>query len=167
MAAARGFPRLTELWIPPRTIIPNAGWYTDLARIRTFPELTISSSQTTDAHVLAACRHNPLETLRLRWLDDGPFSGRGLVDGLISSQSAATLRELEITYCGSMEFGPVALLRLVRACASLTTISWQHDNDDQFPDDWVDSEEDGASPSEIAMCEILAARGGKYEHHIT
>ena len=167
MAAARGFPRLTELWIPQGTIIPNAAWYADLARIRTFPEIDISSSQATDAHVIAVCRHNPLETLRLEWLDDGPFSGRGLVDGLISSQSAATLRELEITYCGSMEFGPVDLLRLVRACASLTTISWQHDNDDQFPDDWVDSEEDGASPSEIAMCEILAARGGKYEHHIT
>ena len=96
LAAARGFPCLAELWIPELTRIPNPGWFAQLAGVRTFETVCITSHHATDSQVVAACSQNPLVELRLEWL--GALT-RGIIDGIISSQSAATLCDLEIAYC--------------------------------------------------------------------
>ena len=55
LAAARGFPRLTELWIPEETRIPHPRWFVQLAGVRTFDKVIIWSRHATDSQVVAAC----------------------------------------------------------------------------------------------------------------
>ena len=134
MAAARGFPRLAELWIPELTRIPNPGWFAQLAGVRTFETVCITSHHATDSQVVAACSQNPLVELRLEWL--GALT-RGIIDGIISI-SGVTLCDLEIAYCEPQNLDDaesledrgiraVDMLRLVRACPRLSQLYWQRE----------------------------------------
>ncbi len=162
LAAARGFPRLTELWIPDLTRIPNPGWFVLLAGVRTFETVYISSHHATDSQVVAACSQNPLVELELNWI--GALT-RGVVEGIISSQSAATLCDLRISYCEPGDVDDVEsymedrgiraadMLRLVRACPRLSRLSWQREYSN---DAWF------AQEAQAEITEILELRGGKY-----
>jgi len=134
LAAARGFPNLTELCIPQGMTIPSPRFVEDLARSRNFESIFISADGVTNAHVLACLRNNSLKKLELIWCHD---ITRDLLDDMISTQ-AATLEQLDITYCAhdsphdddlnrphGITFS--ALLRLVRACPKLKRFHWQHD----------------------------------------
>ena len=156
LAAARGFPKLEELCIPKGTSIPNAAFYEELARIRTFQNVQILDDGTTNAHVVAFARNNSLKKLELRFL---PRIDRGLLDGIISSRSAATLEDLEIVYCGEPNveypddppvFGCSAFLRLVRACPKLKRLYWQHEYED-------------TTSGEEEISKILVDRGGEFD----
>jgi len=128
--------------------------------------MIITSSRATDSHVVAACSNNPLEKLELLWIAG---LTRGVIDGIISSQSAATLRDLDITYCEPrdvddeetyMQEGGIRagdMLRLVRACPSLSQLHWQR----EYWPDWPK-----VSPEEEEMTEILAGRGGEFHNSI-
>ena len=166
LAAARGFPRLTELWIPELTRIPNPGWFAQLAGIRTFETACITSHHATDSQVVAACSQNPLVELRLEWL--GALT-RGIIDGIISSQSAATLCDLEIAYCEPQNLDDVEsyledrgiravdMLRLVRACPRLSQLYWQREYSN---DAW------SAQDSQAEIAEILTLRGGAFRNYV-
>ena len=166
LAAARGFPRLTELWIPELTRIPNPGWFAQLAGIRTFETACITSHHATDSQVVAACSQNPLVELRLEWL--GALT-RGIIDGIISSQSAATLCDLEIAYCEPQNLDDVEsyledrgiravdMLRLVRACPRLSQLYWQREYSN---DAW------SAQDAQAEISEILKLRGGAFRNYV-
>ena len=165
LAAARGFPRLTELWIPELTRIPNPGWFAQLAGIRTFETACITSHHATDSQVVAACSQNPLVELDLYGIS---ALTRGVIDGIISSQSAATLCKLAITCCepddvddeeSYMEERGIRasdMLRLVRACPNLSTLRWRGDVYDRFGPSWPN-----VTAEEILLKEVLEGRGGK------
>ena len=162
LAAARGFPRLTELWIPDLTRIPNPGWFVLLAGVRTFETVYISSHHATDSQVVAACSQNPLVELELNWIS---ALTRGAVEGIISSQSAATLQGLTISYCEPGDVDDMEsymedrgiraadMLRLVMACPRLSRLSWQREYSN---DAWF------AQDAQAEITEILELRGGKY-----
>ena len=162
LAAARGFPRLTELWIPELTRIPNPGWFVLLAGVRTFDKVIIYSRHATDSQVVAACSQNPLVKLELKWI--GALT-RSIIDGIISSQSAATLCDLDIAYCEPQNLDDVEsyledrgiravdMLRLVRACPGLSRLFWQREYSN---DAW------SAQDSQAEIAEILKLRGGSF-----
>ena len=167
LAAARGFPNLTELCIPQGTTIPSLRFMEDLARSRNFESIFIGADGVTNAHVLACLRNNSLKKLELIWCYD---ITRDVLDDIVSTQ-AATLEELAIILCAEDSphdddlYYPLgitfsALLRLVRACPKLTKLHWQH------------VRRDGDVTRSIltsggTMCEILAERGGRFRHDWT
>ena len=136
LAAARGFPCLTRLWIPYETRLPT-GWFAQLAQIRPFEKVYISSRHATDSQVVEACSQNPVKTLELCGIAD---LTRAAIDGIISSQSAATLQKLTITFCElhydhiddevsyrrDIVIRAADLVRLARACRSLSTLIWEY-----------------------------------------
>ena len=162
LAATRSFPRLTELWIPELTRIPNPGWFVLLAGVRTFDKVIIYSRHATDSQVVAACSQNPLVKLELKWI--GALT-RSIIDGIISSQSAATLCDLDIAYCEPQNLDDVEsyledrgiravdMLRLVRACPGLSRLFWQREYSN---DAW------SAQDSQAEIAEILKLRGGSF-----
>jgi hypothetical protein len=162
VAAARGFPRLVHLSIPQGTTIADPDFYARLARIRTLESITIAepvnSHHNRDEHVVAACSHNRLEKLTLEFLRD---LTRGVVDGIISSQSAASLREIDIGLCEAWDYDAdvairaIDILRLVRNLPRLTKLSWQltHIPAQMGPRDWATEQE---------IHDILVGRGGKF-----
>ena len=131
IAAARGFPRLRELWIPRGWPMggPASGpaFYEDLGRVGNLTTLSISAPRTTDACVAAVCKHSRLESLRLDGLE---FVTSGVVDGILAGRAAGTLRRFEIENCSLKEgglprpnpVGPEDLLDLVEGCPKLTHI---------------------------------------------
>ena len=161
-AAARGFPRLVHLSIPQGTTIADPDFYARLARIRTLESITIAepvnSHHNRDEHVVAACSHNRLEKLTLEFLRD---LTRGVVDGIISSQSAASLREIDIGLCEAWDYDAdvaicaIDILRLVRNLPRLAKLSWQltHIPAQMGPRDWATEQE---------IHDILVGRGGKF-----
>ena len=167
LAAARGFPNLTELCIPQGMTIPSPRFVEDLARSRNFESIFIGADGVTNAHVLACLRNNSLKKLELIWCYD---ITRDVLDDIVSTQ-AATLEELAIILCAEDSphdddlYYPLgitfsALLRLVRACPRLTKLHWQH------------IRRDGDVTRSIltsggTMCEILAERGGRFRHDWT
>ena len=166
LAAARGFPRLTELWIPELTNIPNPGWFVELAGIRTFQSFIIESHSATDSQIVAACSRNPVVTLEIRWIRE---LTRGAIDGIISSQSAATLQDLTISFCEPIHVDDVEsymedrgiragdMLRLVRACPRLSQLYWQREYSN---DAW------SAQDSQAEIAEILTLRGGAFRNYV-
>ena len=165
LAAARGFPNLTELCIPQGTTIPSLRFMEDLARSRNFESIFIGADGMTNAHVLACLRNNSLKKLELIWCHD---ITRDLLDDMISTQ-AATLEDLNITYCA--EDSPhdddlnrphgitfSALLRLVQACPKLKRFHWQHEETAPL----ARRTEDIAMNNQ--MLEILRGRGGHFHH---
>lgn len=152
LAAARGFPRLAELWIPKGTLSPDPAWYRDLAQIGSFSRLTLSGHRTTDAHVVAACTYSLVETLEISWIPHGHLTP-SFIDGMISSPSAATLRKVEVIYCDGDGISAVDLLRLVQGCPRLKNVWWAHDSPAVRDD-----------PAEDEMGEILWSRGGRWSH---
>ena len=165
LAAARGFPRLTELWIPELTNIPNPGWFVELAGIRTFQSFIIESHSATDSQIVAACSRNPVVTLEIRWIRE---LTRGAIDGIISSQSAATLQDLTISFCEPIHVDDVEsymedrgiragdMLRLVRACPRLSRLTWQREYSN---DAW------SAQEAQAEITELLKLRGGKFSKY--
>ena len=167
LAAARGFPNLTELCIPQGTTIPSLRFMEDLARSRNFESIFINDGDgITNAHILACLRNNSLKKLELIWCHD---ITRDLLDDMISTQ-AATLEDLNITYCA--EDSPhdddlnrphgitfSALLRLVRACQKLTKLHWQHEETQRRA---FLITEDIAMNNQ--MLHILRGRGGEFHH---
>ena len=166
LAAVRGFPNLTELCIPQGTTIPSPRFVEDLARSRNFESIFIGADGVTNAHVLACLRNNSLKKLELIWCHD---ITRDLLDDMISTQ-AATLEQLDITYCAhdsphdddlnrphGITFS--ALLRLVRACPKLTRLHWQHEETQRRA---FLITEDIAMNNQ--MLHILRGRGGHFHH---
>ena len=152
LAAARGFPRLTKIGIPPESPLPAPSWFADLARIRSLTSLIIAAENTTNAHVVAAFAHNPLDSLELTEL---PHLTAGLGDAVAGTQTAAVLRELVIEQCD--QFRAADLLSLARACPKLTKFVWW------LPDseyEW-DSDEEEANRAEIN--ELIVGRGGEFD----
>ena len=104
--------------------------------------------------------------LRLEWL--GALT-RGIIDGIISSQSAATLCDLEIAYCEPQNLDDVEsyledrgiravdMLRLVRACPRLSQVYWQREYSN---DAW------SAQDSQAEIAEILKLRGGAFRNYV-
>ena len=130
IAAARGFPRLRELWIPRGWPMggPTAGpaFYEELGRVGNLTTLSISAPLTTDACVAAVCKHSQLESLRLDGLE---LVTSGVVDGILAGRAAGTLRRFEIENCSLSHglprpnpVGPEDLLDLVEGCPKLTNI---------------------------------------------
>ena len=144
------------------TNIPNPGWFVELAGIRTFQSFIIESHSATDSQIVAACSRNPVVTLELTWIRE---LTRVAIDGIISSQSAARLQDLSITFCEPLGLSrddvesymqnrairAGDMLRLVRACPRLSTISWSRNYPDQttYPE----------------LTEILKLRGGEFRHY--
>ena len=152
LAAARGFPRLTKIGIPQESPLPAPSWFADLARIRSLTSLIIAAENTTNAHVVAAFAHNPLESLELTEL---PHLTAGLGAAVAGTQMAAVLRELEIEQCD--QFRAPDLLSLARACPKLTKLVWW------LPDseyEW-DSDEEDENRTEIN--ELIVGRGGEFD----
>ena len=166
LAAARGFPRLTELWIPEETRIPHPRWFVQLAGVRTFDKVIIWSRHAMDSQVVAACSQNPLVELDLYGIS---ALTRGVIDGIISSQSAATLCDVEITYCEPQNLDDVEsyledrgiravdMLRLVRACPRLSQLYWQREYSN---DAW------SAQDSQAEIAETLTLRGGAFRNYV-
>ena len=164
-AAARGFPRLVHLTIPQGTTIADPDFYARLARIRTLESITIAEvpgwhMEHPERHVLAACTHNRLEKLTL---EDVRGLTRNVVDGIISSQSAATLRELDIKFCEAINdavspdfiIRAIDILRLVTNLPTLTELRWQRA---YFPARVGPRD----LASERAIEEVLVGRGGNF-----
>ena len=154
LAAARGFPRLTEIGIPEETPLPAPSWFADLARIRSLTSLIIAAENTTNAHVVAACAHNPLESLAL-WELTRLTAGLG--DAVAGTQTAAVLRELEIEDCD--QFRAADVLSLVRACPKLTELEWRRSD----PSEWSDWDSDEEDANEVEINELIEEeRGGTF-----
>ena len=159
LAAARGFPRLTEMGFPdevPFHEVPfdAPGLFAELARIRPLKSLVIHTSTFTEADVAAAFEHNQLESLTLEGMDGLIYLG----DAVAGTQTAAVLRELEITLCN--DFRAEDVLCLVRACPKVTRLEWQRGrNDDEESEFEWDSDEEATNEAEIR--ELIVGRGGK------
>ena len=154
LAAARGFPRLTELWVPEGSTMGGPQFYTQLARaaprLRT---LHIWDNSTTAACVAAACDMR-LEHLHLDSFYD--HGDRHVVEAIIGSQASETLVELNLHYIDGRdcELFPRAadVLRVVQGCPKLKRLSW-----------WVQDrlEESELEPETCrAISELLVSRGG-------
>ena len=146
LAAARGFPRLTEMRFPNESPLPAPSWFAELALIRPLKRLIIAAENTTNAHVVAACAHNPLESLELTELR---HLTAGLGDAVAGTQTAAVLRELEIEDCD--QFRAADVLSLARACPKLTRLQWCRPGGSE-----------GAYETEIR--ELITGRGGEFDY---
>ena len=168
-AAARGFPRLVHLTIPQGTTIADPDFYARLARIRTLESITIAEKpgwhmEHPDEHVVAACTHNRLEKLTLEILRG---LTRNVVDGIISSPSAATLREIDIGLCEEIYdavhpdiiIRDIDMLRLARNLPRLTKLSWQRT---YFPARMGPRD----FTTEREIYEVLVGRGGNFYHDV-
>jgi hypothetical protein len=155
LAAARGFPRLTEIGISEETTLPAPSWIADLARIRPLKSLIFAAENTTNAHVVAAFVHNQLESLELTILPD---LTAGLGDAVAGTQTAAVLRVLEINYCDQIRAADV--LSLAKACPAVTKLDWMRNHAHWDPEDGWNSDEEMWTEAEIAA--LLVSRGGKF-----
>ena len=155
LAAARGFPRLTEIGIPEETPLPAPSWFAELAReCRSLTSLIIGADNTTNAHVAAAFAHNQLQWLELSVLPDLTF---GLGDAVVGTQTAAVLRKLVIDYCD--QFRAADVLSLVRACPKLTELEWRRSD----PSEWSDWDSDEDDANEVEINELIEeGRGGTF-----
>ena len=155
LAAARGFPRLTEIGIPEETPLPAPSWFAELAReCRSLTSLIIGADNTTNAHVAAAFAHNQLQLLELTALPDLTF---GLGDAVVGTQTAAVLRKLVIDYCD--QFRAADVLSLVRACPKLTELEWRRSD----PSEWSDWDSDEEDANEVEINELIEEeRGGTF-----
>ena len=155
LAAARGFPRLTEIGIPEETPLPAPSWFAELAReCRSLTSLIIGADNTTNAHVAAAFAHNQLQSLELSVLPDLTF---GLGDAVVGTQTAAVLRKLVIDYCD--HFRAEDMLSLVRACPKLTELEWRRSD----PSEWSDWDSDEEDANEVEINELIEeGRGGTF-----
>ena len=155
LAAARGFPRLTEIGIPEETLLPAPSWFAELAReCRSLTSLIIGADNTTNAHVAAAFAHNQLQWLELSVLPDLTF---GLGDAVVGTQTAAVLRKLVIDYCD--HFRAADVLSLVRACPKLTELEWRRSD----PSEWSDWDSDEEDANEVEINELIEEeRGGTF-----
>jgi len=164
LAAARGFPRLTKMGFPDEVYFHEVpfdapGLFAELARIRPLKSLVIATSTFTEADVAAAFEHNQLESLTLEFMDGLIYLG----DAVAGTQTAAVLRELEITLCNDLRAENV--LCLVRACPKLTKLEWHRgriDDDSEF--EW-DSDEEEVNEAEIR--ELIVGRGGEFAHYLS
>ena len=146
LAAARGFPRLTEMRFPNESPLPAPSWFAELALIRPLKRLIIAAENTTNAHVVAACAHNPLESLAL-WELTRLTAGLG--DAVAGTQTAAVLRELVNEQCD--QFRAADMLSLARACPKLTRLQWCRPGGSE-----------GAYETEIR--ELITGRGGEFDY---
>ena len=155
LAAARGFPRLTEIGIPEETPLPAPSFFAELAReCRSLTSLIIGADNTTNAHVAAAFAHNQLQWLELSVLPDLTF---GLGDAVVGTQTAAVLRKLVIDYCD--QFRAADVLSLVRACPKLTELEWRRSD----PSEWSDWDSDEEDANEVEINELIEEeRGGTF-----
>ena len=155
LAAARGFPRLTEIGIPEETPLPAPSWFAELAReCRSLTSLIIGADNTTNAHVAAAFAHNQLQWLELSVLPDLTF---GLGDAVVGTQTAAVLRKLVIDYCD--HFRAKDMLSLVRACPKLKEVEWRKSD----PSEWSDWDSDEEDANEVEINELIEEeRGGTF-----
>ena len=105
-------------------------------------------------NVAAAFEHNQLESFALEGVDGLIY----LSDAVTGTQTAAVLRELEITLCN--DFRAEDVLCLVRACPKVTRLEWQRGrNDDEESEFEWDSDEEATNEAEIR--ELIVGRGGK------
>jgi len=158
IAAARGFPRLRELYIPRGSRMGGLALSEELGRVGNLTTLSISARQTTDACVAAVCKHSQVEFLRLNGLE---FVTSAVVDGILAGRAAGTIRTLHIMQCGEDEdflvidnIRFVDLLRLVKGCPKLTELYYSLNVREQPYLDETSTEDE--------IREIMAGRGGHF-----
>ena len=135
-----------------------------LWRASLFLKSPVGTLEHPDEHVVAACTHNRLEKLTLEILRG---LTRNVVDGIISSQSAATLREIDIGLCDAIYdaihpdiiMRDIDILRLVRNLPRLTELSWQRT---YFPARVGPRD----FTTEREIYEVLVGRGGNFYHDV-
>ena len=132
LAAARGFPKLEDMYIPRGSTMGGPGFYVDLSRATSIlTTLEISDIDTTDACVAAACRHLRLTHLVL----SGCFQlTSSVVESITGGQAAGTLTSLTIKHCAQGALNPsplraVDVLRLLTGCPKVDSFSWYCDRD--------------------------------------
>ena len=162
LAAARGFPRLTELHIPQGSTMDGPQFYEQLKRAAPqLRSLHIWDCSTTAACVAAACDMR-LERLHLDRLYD--HGDRHILDGIINSEASQTLEALDLRFI-SEEVGfelvvrAADVLRVVRACPRLKRLSWWVVDDGEY--DEADRRVlDPDHETYQAIRELLVSRGG-------
>ena len=158
LACARGFPQLRAL-VLPKNELGGVPFYETLARAR--PELAyleFSSPETAeDSHVVAACSLLSLRCLVLyecsRCGDDYE-----IVDGILSSSTAASLEEMEIShsYLGlATSLRGWDILRLALGCPRLRVFGDFYGYSEEYESMTGYSDEDAQEASRI-----LYSRGG-------
>ena len=100
----------------------------------------------------AAFEHNQLESFALEGVDGLIYLG----DAVTGTQTAAVLRELEITLCN--DFRAEDVLCLVRACPKLTELEWRRSD----PSEWSDWDSDEEDANEVEINELIEGRGGTF-----
>ena len=125
LAAARGFPNLSELSIPKGSRMGGPGFYVDLSRATTnLTWLDILDVDTTDACVATVCANLRLTSLGLEGLD---LLTSSIVDGITRGQTAATLECLHIGYSAQGPESPLRaadVLRILQGCPKLDDLNW-------------------------------------------
>jgi len=158
LACARGFPQLRALVLPTNEL-GGVAFYEALARAR--PELAyleFSWSETTEhSHITAACSLLSLRCLVLyecsRCGDDYE-----IVDGILSSSTAASLEEMEIShsYLGlATSLRGFDILRLALGCPRLRVFGDFYGYSEEYESMTGYSDEDAQEASRI-----LYSRGG-------
>ena len=153
LAAARGFPKLTDIYIPEGSTMGGPGFYVDLSHATSIlTTLEISDIDTTDACVAAACRHLRLTHLALSRCFELTSS---VVESITGGQAAATLTSLTIKHCAqepdSNPLRAVDVLRLLTGCPKIDSFSWYCDRELH---EYAELDEGPCT----AIIELLAAR---------
>ena len=151
LAAARGFPKLEDVYVPKGSSMGGPSFYIDLSRASSRIDcLDICDVDTTDACVAAACAHLRLVHLGLHGLED---LTPGIVESIVAGQAAKTLTHITIKYAAQDSLRAVDMLRLVTGCPKLEDISWF------IPEGLHDHAELDEEPLQ-AIEELLESRGG-------
>ena len=153
LAAARGFPKLEDVYIPRGSTMGGPGFYIDLSRAA--PQIVyieICDASTSDACVAAICRHLPLVNFTLTECRNLTSS---IVESITGGQAARTLTHLTISYSAEESLRAVDMLRLVSGCPELHSLEWVCTADYH-----ASAELDAPSQPCQAIHELLESRGG-------
>ena len=156
LAAARGFPKLEDVYVPKGSSMGGPSFYIDLSRASSrIDYLDICDVDTTDACVAAACAHLRLAHLglqreRRQGLED---LTPGVVESIMAGQAAKTLTHITIKYAAEESLRAVDMLRLVTGCPKLEDLNWI------IREDLHDHAELDEAPLQ-AIEELLESRGG-------
>ena len=127
LAAACGFPKLEDVYVPKGSSMGGPSFYIDLSRASSrIDYLDISDVDTTDACVAAACAHLRLVHLGLQGERRQGLEGLtlGVVESIMGGQAAKTLTHITIKYAAEDSLRAVDMCRLVTGCPKLEDFSW-------------------------------------------
>ena len=156
LQCARGFEALRVLALPSDcTVDPE--FYRSLAQLRpTLTSLDLGRESRADDECLRIlCESLSLEHLHLSNMED---LSPAIIDIILQSPSAQTLRSIEIYYMHDI-FTPPNLLRLVRGCPLLSEFVFDDDSEEL-----LSPIEHGEAVD--AINELLKSRGGKEDQYL-